>query len=220
MGKRKRIISRKTEHWIFYNFGVPFVWSILRGLTRTWKIEKINPERALERPAIYAIIHGDLVVGAQELPNFGDKLEVLTSRSRDGWMVTRYVHMFKRATIRGGSSQGAASALRQMSRRLKQGYGVIIPIDGPRGPEGEPKIGVVAVASQTGSPIIPCAVRCNSVWRFTKSWDRMMIPKPNAKVIMHWGEPFYVPADASREVLEEARVKLRDVLAEMHKGTK
>jgi lysophospholipid acyltransferase (LPLAT)-like uncharacterized protein len=220
MAKRKRIISRDTEQWLFYNIGVPMMWSVLRGLARFWKVERINPERAQDRPAIYAIYHGDLVVGAQELPHFGKRLEVLTSRSRDGWMVTRYVHLFKRATIRGGSSKGAESALRQMSRRLKQGYGVIIPVDGPRGPEGVPKIGVIAIAAQSGSPIIPCAVRSNSVWRFRKSWDRMMIAKPFAKVTMHWGEPMFVEADADRPRMEELRMELEKKLAEMHIGTK
>lgn len=220
MGKRKRLISRDTEQYLFYNFGVPAVFHVLRAIARTWKVKRINPERALDRPAIYAIYHGDLVVGAQELPNFGDKLEVLTSRSRDGWMVTRYVHLFKRATIRGGSSKGAESALRQMARRLKQGYAVVIPIDGPRGPEGDPKIGVIAIAAQTGAPIIPCAVRSNNVWRFNRSWDRMMIAKPRATVEMHWGEPMYVEQTSDRAVLEEARLKLKQTLAGMHIGTK
>lgn len=220
MAKRKRLISRNTEQWLSYNIGVPFFWAILRGLARTWKTNRINEERAHDRPAIYAIYHGDLVVGAQELPNFGKNLEVLASRSRDGWIVARYVHMFKRRTIRGGSSKGAESALRQMARRLKQGYGVIIPVDGPRGPEGEPKIGVIAIAAQTGAPIIPCAVRSQSVWRFNKSWDRMMVAKPFAKVDMHWGEPMVVPENLSREEMQEYRMRLQEILAEMHKGTK
>lgn len=220
MKKRKRLISRDSEQWLFYNIGVPVIWGILRGLARTWKVKRINPERAHDRPAIYAIYHGDLVVGAQELPNFGTKLEVLTSRSRDGWIVTRYVHMFKRATIRGGSSKGAESALRQMARRLKQGYGVIIPVDGPRGPEGDPKIGVIAIAALSGSPIIPCAVRSQSVWRFRKSWDRMMIAKPFADVEMHWGEPQYIPEGADRETMEAERLKLKKNLQELHTGTK
>ena len=220
MAKRKRIISRDTEQWLFYNFGIPLVWFIMRGLRKLWKVNRINPERANSRPAIYAIYHGDLGVGAQELPNFGPQLEVLTSRSRDGWMVTRYVHLFKRRTIRGGSSKGAESALRQMARRLKQGYGVVIPIDGPRGPEGDPKIGVIAIAAQSGAPIIPCAVRSNSVWRFNRSWDRMMIAKPFAKVDMHWGEPIHVEPDADRARMEELRLLLKEKLAELHIGTK
>jgi len=218
--KRKRLISRNAEQWLFYHWGVPAMWWVLRGLARTWKVKRINPDRANDRPAIYAIYHGDLVVGAQELPNFGGRLEVLTSRSRDGWMVTRYVHLFKRATIRGGSSKGAESALRQMARRLKQGYGVIIPIDGPRGPEGDPKIGVVAIAAMSGAPIIPCAVRTDKCWRFNRSWDRMMIAKPGAHVEMHWGDPIVVEEGLSRERMEEIRLELKQRLAEMHVGTK
>lgn len=215
MAKRKRLISRDTEQWLTYNIGVPFVWGFLRLLSRTWKQIRTNPERANQRPAIYAIYHGDLLAGAQELPHFGKRLEVLTSRSRDGWLVTRYVHLFKRSTIRGGSSKGAESALRQMARRLKQGYAVIIPVDGPRGPEGDPKIGVIAIAAQTQSPIIPCAVLSSSAWRF-KSWDRMMLPKPFATVELIWGEPFHVEANADRATMETRRLELKQKLAEMH----
>jgi len=216
--KRKRLITRDTEQWLAYNVAVPAIWAVLRLLARTWKINRIHPERELLRPAIYAIYHGDLLVGAQELPRFGKKLEVLTSRSRDGSLVTRYVHLFKRATIRGGSSKGAASALRQMARRLIQGYAVIIPVDGPRGPEGDPKIGVIAIASQTGAPIIPCAVRSQKVWRF-RSWDRMMLLKPFASADFHWGEPIQIPPGADREALEAERLKLKAILAQMHEGT-
>lgn len=219
MAKRKRLISRDTEQWLTYTIGIPIVWGILRCLAFTWRFTRINPERAHVRPSIYAIYHGDLVVGAQELPNFGSRLEVLTSRSRDGWLVTRYVHLFKRRTIRGGSSKGAESALRQMARRLTQGYSVIIPVDGPRGPEGEPKIGVIAMASLTQAPIIPCAVRSQSCWRF-RSWDRMMVVKPFGKVELHWGEPIFVEKDLDRAELEKRRVELKDILEKMHQGTK
>jgi lysophospholipid acyltransferase (LPLAT)-like uncharacterized protein len=219
VAKRKRLFSREIEHRLVNGIGVPVEWRLIRILKRTWKINWINVDVRSTKPAIFSIYHGDLVVAAWELPYVLPKVSVLTSRSRDGTVVAHFVHMFKGAvTIRGGSSRGAETALLQMRRALKAGRVVVIPIDGPRGPEGRVKIGVISVASKTGAPIIPGAVRTNSAWRF-KSWDRMMLCKPFARVDMVYGEPFYVPPDQTREQLEEHRKRLEEVMREMHQGT-
>lgn len=217
MAKRKRLISRDTEQRLAHGFGIPFAWGILKAFSRTWKIERSGVERASMKPAIFAIYHGDLAVGAFELPLLLPNVDVLTSRSRDGALVTRFVHMFKGPrTIRGGSSKGGTGALLQMRRSLINGRAVIIPIDGPRGPEGVVKPGVIAVASQTGAPIIPGAVLSKQAWRL-KSWDRMMFCKPFARVKILYGEPFYVEPEADRELIETRRKELEEKLRELHR---
>jgi len=218
VAKRKRLFSRDAEQWLANKVAVPLAYNLVRLLRKTWKLDRRNPERAQLKPAIFAIYHGDLAVGAYELPHILPDVDVLTSRSRDGQLVTRFVHMFRGPrTIRGGSSKGATSALLQMRRSLLAGRAVVIPIDGPRGPEGVVKPGVIAVAGQTGAPIIPGAVYANREWR-ARSWDRMMICKPFARVTVVYGEPFYVPRDASREQIEESRLQLEQIMREMHPG--
>lgn len=191
---------------------------MIRLLSRTWKRERVHGERAKLKPAIFAIWHGDLVVGAFELPWILPQVDVLTSRSRDGSLVTRFVHMFRGArTIRGGSSKGGTGALLSMGRSLKRGRAVVIPVDGPRGPFGVVKPGVIAVASQTGAPIIAGAVMTDRAWRF-RSWDRAFVSKPGARVRFIYGDPLTVPPDADRAVIEEYRLKLEQQLYELHRA--
>ncbi|MGI8905318.1 MAG: lysophospholipid acyltransferase family protein [Candidatus Sumerlaeaceae bacterium] len=214
--KRKRLISRDTEQWLAHRVGVPFAYHVISQFKRTWRIERVNGERALTKPCIFAIYHGDLIVGAYELPNILPNVDVLTSRSRDGTLVARFVHMFRGArTIRGSSSKGGTGALLQMRRSVMKGRAVVIPIDGPRGPEGSVKPGVIAIASQSGVPIIPGAVLCDQAWRF-RSWDRMMIAKPFARVRIVFGEQFLVEPDLDRPALEAKRAELEAIMREMH----
>jgi lysophospholipid acyltransferase (LPLAT)-like uncharacterized protein len=216
--KRKRLISREGEQWLAHKIGVPFVYHLIKAVKSTWRIDRVNAERSSIKPAIFAIYHGDLAVGAYELPRIMPNVDVLTSRSRDGTLVARFVHMFRGArTIRGGSSQGGTGALLQMRRSLLNGRAVVIPIDGPRGPEGVVKPGVIAVASQTGAPIIPGAVLTTKAWRM-RSWDRMMFCKPWARVTLVYGKPYYVPADIDRSEIEAKRQELENIMREMHAG--
>jgi lysophospholipid acyltransferase (LPLAT)-like uncharacterized protein len=214
--KRKRLISRDTEQWLAHGVGVPAAYHVINAIKKTWKIERIHEERAKLKPSIFAIYHGDLLVGAYELPRLLPEVDVLTSRSRDGSLVARFVHMFKGArTIRGGSSKGGTGALLQMRRAVLRGRAVVIPVDGPRGPEGVVKPGVIAVASQSGAPIVPGAVLCERAWRFP-SWDRMMVCKPFARVRIVYGEPFHVPPDLERAELEAKRAELEEIMRRMH----
>lgn len=214
--KRKRLISRDTEQWLAHRIGVPAAYYLVRALKATWRIERVHSERALTKPCIFAIYHGDLIVGAYELPSILPDVDVLTSRSRDGTLVARFVHMFRGArTIRGGSSKGGTGALLQMRRSVLKGRAVVIPIDGPRGPAGVVKPGVIAIASQSGVPIIPGAVLTSSAWRFP-SWDKMMVCKPFARIKLVYGEPFLVKPDLERPELEEKRAELEAIMKSMH----
>lgn len=210
---------RRLKYWFLLRAGVPVAYALIHALHRTWRIKRTGEQNAQRKPAIYAIWHGDLILGATELAWLPKGMDVLASRSRDGNLVAHYTHMSGGRTIRGSSSSGAAHALLSMRRTLLRGRSVVIPIDGPRGPAEVVKPGVIAVSSQTGVPIVPGAVLCNNVWRFT-SWDRAFVGKPFAEVTFVYGEPIYVEPNASREQIEAARQLLEQRLKELHYGKK
>ena len=58
-------------------------------------------------------------------------------------------------------------------------------------------------AQRTGVPIIPIRVRASRAWRL-KSWDRFLIPKPFARVDIHYGALTTVRADTPRAAAELA----------------
>ena len=106
--------------------------------------------------------------------------------------------------------------MRGMRESIRKKSTVVVAVDGPRGPYGIPKPGVIMTAARVGVPIIPAAVTADKVWQFN-SWDKMFIPKPFSAVTVTYGEPIHVAADANKEQIEEARLLLTSRMAEMKK---
>ncbi len=146
------------------------------------------------------------------VPRFpGDRVDVLVSRSKTGELMSRILHRFRFGTVRGSSSRGGREAMLEMARRLRSGKDVAIIPDGPRGPRYVAKMGAVALARVSGSPILPVGVSAKPTVRFN-SWDRFMLPIPFARIGIYFGEPLYVFKD---DDLEEARLRLERVLMDV-----
>jgi lysophospholipid acyltransferase (LPLAT)-like uncharacterized protein len=84
---------------------------------------------------------------------------------------------------------------------------VVLLVDGPKGPAYVAKSGVISAARMGGVPVLPTAFASRPSYRFA-SWDRMVLPLPFARVIVHYDEPLAVPRDASDEQIETLRAAL------------
>lgn len=178
----------------------------LRALARTLRIRReegaVAPLWAARVPVIYAVWHGRvLLLPYLYGPRGGG---VLTSRSRDGELVARWIARFGLVPIRGSSTRGGGEALRRLARELRDGAEVVVVPDGPTGPREVAKPGVVALARLSGAPIVPVAVGASREWRLG-SWDEFRIPQPFARCVVRFGEPMRVRLDADRAALEAAR---------------
>ncbi len=136
------------------------------------------------------------------------QVSVLISMSRDGDYATAVVNHFKQDAVRGSTSRGARSAIRELRSRVKQGNNLILTPDGPRGPaflvhHG----GIIKLSQMTGAPIIPASYDANRK-KTLNSWDKFIIPLPFSKVHMAFGEPITVPRSSSPEQIEQARIDL------------
>ncbi len=178
----------------------------LRALAGTLRVRReeaaVAPFWAARAPLIYATWHGRLLL----LPYlYGHRgAHVLTSRSRDGELVTRWIRRFGLDPVRGSSSRGGADALRVLARALRAGREVVVVPDGPRGPREVLKPGVIALARLSGVPIVPMAVSASREWRL-RSWDEFRIPRPFARCVVRFGEPIHVSRSADRSGEEAAR---------------
>ena len=216
--KRRRLLSRDFELYLTVNLGVPLLYWVLRALKATWRITRVNGDLSLTKPCILAVYHTDLVVAATELPRIVPNVDVLVSKSRDGEISNKFISMFRGANvIRGGSSKGAEAALLQMIRGLEAGNAVVLPVDGPRGPAGIVKAGLITAASQTGAPIVPGAAIVDKSWNL-RSWDRMAVPKPWTNVKIAHAPLYYVPKGISREEQEVHRLEVQRILDELRGG--
>ncbi len=172
------------------------VWLLLVLLGSTLRVRWSGGARFSEvvrerRPTILAVWHHQLFLASwliwREGVRRGLPVVVLVSRSRDGTLGTEVGRLLGAAIIRGSTSRGGGPALRQLVRALAGGSTVLVIPDGPRGPARECKPGVVALAELAGAPVLPLALGCDRGWRLG-SWDRMVIPKPFARVRVEVGE--------------------------------
>lgn len=178
-----------------------------------------------DRRGILCVWHDELL-----LPTLGAAAPVrrqaccLVSKHQDGSYLAEAMGFLEYATVRGSTSRGGASAVKQLLEDTA-GKHIIITPDGPRGPRHQMKVGAVFVASQTGRVICPGAYACRHCWRYPGSWTDMVIPKPFTTIYYVTGTPIHVPPNISRDDLEryidlmqQAMDHLGDQLAQLLRG--
>lgn len=138
----------------------------------------------------------------------GDRMTVMMSRSRDGELMAQSMFRLGVHSVRASTSKGAAAGLKELIRVARDGSDIAFTPDGPRGPARQVQPGVVFAAAVTGLPVIPVAIEASRAWE-ARSWDRMLVPKPGARVEIVYGEPLEIPRDADlAEWGERLRVAL------------
>jgi lysophospholipid acyltransferase (LPLAT)-like uncharacterized protein len=195
---------------------------LLDALLRTTSVERINPEafrlhRAAGQPIVFALWHGQLLPPTWLHRHEG--MVTLASRSADGEYIARLLHHWGYHVVRGSSSRGGESALRELVRLIRAGRSVAITADGPRGPREKLKPGVLQMAQLTGAVLVPVGTAADGAWRF-RSWDRFLLPKPFARIRIAYGDALRIPRDtdaaglAAHAELLEKRISEQVRLAE------
>lgn len=182
---------------------------------RTCRVEILRPDLLEKyfnqgRPGIGITWHRGAIFC---LYFFGKKHPaIMISRSRDGEYLARYLSIMGGVPVRGSSGRGGLAALRGMAEYLQGGPGryAATVADGPRGPRYVAKRGMIALAAQTGLPLVPLMWSAKRVWVLKNTWDRTMIPKPFAKVVFSAGKEFHYPPDIKGLELEAARQELEN----------
>ena len=166
---------------------------------------------------IVAIWHDRIFAGVWYLRNRG--LAVLTSKSKDGEYIARFLTRFGFGAIRGSSSRGGVRGLVEMIRLMRKGVPMAFTVDGPRGPRYVAKSGPVMLAKKTGNPILPFIIECSSYWQI-KSWDSLQIPRPFARAKVIYSDPIYVEGECGDAGIERKRVELQKSLDELVSAAK
>jgi len=190
-----------------------------RGLARmlrlwgaTWRLGVDNPEAQREAKATspsggvnYVFWHNRMVM--LSWTHRGQDIRILMSSSRDGRLLAALAEHLGHGTVAGSSSRGGAAGLRRLVQLSREGRDTALAVDGPRGPRGRLKPGVLQVAALAGTPVVPVAVSARPA-RVLGTWDRTLVPLPFARLRLRYGEALDVPRRASREELDG----LRDLL--------
>ena len=190
-------------------------------LGATWRIE-VDGEAILARvlaekkPHILSFWHNRTIVAAyflsRRLLRRGLPITLLASQSRDGELVTRLVAGWGVKTVRGSATRGGREALRGIYRAITQEASspLVVP-DGPKGPLYEFKAGAAVLAQMSGAPLLLLGFAADRAWHL-KSWDRLIVPKPFARVKVTLAEPQYLAKDLAGETFEAERKRLEDLL--------
>src|SRR4029450_10723050 len=109
---------------------------------------------AAGEPFILAFWHGRLFLMRYALPGT-TRITILISRHSDGEMIARTMELFGLHASRGSTTEGGAAGLREVVRRVREGYCVGFTPDGPRGPRHVAQRGVVQGARLARVPIVP-----------------------------------------------------------------
>ncbi len=150
---------------------------------------------------IFSFWHEYIVV---VLPRWGHTpLTVLCSQHRDGEWVNQTAESLGLSIVRGSSTRGGSSAIRQMKTN-SQFSSIAMTPDGPRGPRREMAMGPVYLASLLGIPLVPVGIGISNPHRL-KTWDQFAIPRPTSRVRMIFGPKIRVPRKSKRDKLEICR---------------
>src|SRR5258708_20794683 len=128
----------------------------IRGLHATLRVRHVNKENIDGQPRyILAFWHRHVLLSLES--RWRKPTTAIISRSKDGEIVSGVLHLYGAETARGSSTRGGEVALREILRDIRAGKNIAFTPDGPKGPAGIVKDGVIYVAKGSGLPIVPFA---------------------------------------------------------------
>lgn len=142
-------------------------------------------------------------------PNQKTRTAMLISLSKDGEPVAKAIKHLGLEAVRGSSThkrkkrdKGGMKALAEALRILKNGGGICITPDGPRGPAEIAQNGPVVMALRTGAPILPYAI-VSAPRKRLDTWDGFRIPYPFSRGALVFGDAVVPKPGDDREALRQ-----------------
>ncbi|HUP43478.1 MAG TPA: lysophospholipid acyltransferase family protein [Thermoanaerobaculia bacterium] len=198
---------------------------LIRALARSWRLEVVEGREVLDRvlaekrPVIFCFWHDRILPACgllvrRVLPA-GTDLTLVSSPSKDGELSARFILRHGGRVVRGSASRRGARALREVYRTVaRHGSSPILIPDGPKGPAHHFKAGVVGLAQLTRAPVFLMGYAATRSWTLG-TWDRMLLPKPFARIAVAVAPPREVPRELSEEEAERERALLEARLGEL-----
>ena len=189
---------------------------LLLGTTRT-ALDGDPEGQALllsEAPVIFALWHCQLLAClylAGVYCRAKPPLVIMASPSRDGEFIAEVARGLGFVVFPGSRRKGGLQALKHMAGYMQQGYTTALATDGSRGPARVAQKGVLYLARETQTPIVPAAV-ANSRKMTLNTWDRFEVPLPFGRSILVMGAPLWISREDRGEALERQRQVLENRL--------
>jgi len=216
------MMKKKLKKFL-YAFVFPYGGLLLvRLLSATYRVRIIgaeNEKMLLEegQGLVYASWHQRFFPG---IIFFSTRkpIAIIISKSKDGEMAARAVDVLGWHAVRGSSSEGGKEALEEIKTLARSGYRVGHIVDGPQGPFGKVKPGLIRIAQHASLAVVPTITSGQHLWVFN-SWDRFMVPKPFSRVIIRFGTPIEVPEDLDEEKFQVLKTRVERDMDALYKDT-
>ena len=216
------MVKQKFKHFL-YRYLLPYGGLLLvKIIAFTYRVRIFDPQNESdilnkEGSLIYASWHQRFFPGitffAKRKP-----IAIIISRSRDGDFISHIVDILGWYPVRGSSSRGGSEALREVKELALSGHKIGHIVDGPRGPFGVIKPGLLRIAQVAGRPIVPTITSAQKKWVFN-SWDKFIVPKPFSRVIIRFGEAIYVPPNLNEDEFEKKRLLVEQTMKGLYDDT-
>ena len=193
------------------------VWAAktLRFTSRLVQTKAIGVEQTTKGPCGIAHWHGDELA---LIPRFGHiGPTILVSHSKDGEIMAKGATSLGYRVTRGSSSRGAVGGLLALIKAVREGHAVVLAVDGPQGPRGVCKPGIVRVVQKTGVPLFPVGVAGSSRFTFKKSWNQAYLPLPFSRQVVWVDKPLYFPKKADVSEIPEYCRRVERAIGEAQK---
>jgi lysophospholipid acyltransferase (LPLAT)-like uncharacterized protein len=198
---------------------IPMVHWIVRLYLRSVRIRWVNEKEIRDHlrkggRVIAAIWHQRILIVLGYAKRFSEfSPSVMISRSRDGEIIADVYRRLNFRPVRGSSSRGGREALSAMIADLAEHPFAVHVVDGPQGPRGVIKAGLISMAKLSAAPIYPVYISVDRAW-VLKSWDRFLIPKPFSRVVIRWDGPIPIPPELDVDAFETLRLEIEKRMRE------
>jgi lysophospholipid acyltransferase (LPLAT)-like uncharacterized protein len=210
-------MSKAIKTILNSEIGVSVLYHTIRGFQSTYRFTVENEQAWMDRMAsggaiIICCWHQQFFSAIRHFRNYSHmKPPLMISKSGDGGVVAGIAIRTGWDIVRGSSSKGGSEALDEMVVKLRERRIAAHVVDGPRGPAGKVKAGLIRLAQLGEAAIAPFYVTAEKAW-FFNSWDRFMVPKPFSRVILRFGNPIELLPISGPEDFERERSRIEEIM--------
>ena len=192
------------------------VWgaNLLKLVSNLVQTELVGVARAQRSTCAVAHWHGDELA---LVPRFGHLTPtILVSHSKDGEIMARATRALGYRVTRGSSTRGAVGGLIALIKAVKEGHTVVLAVDGPQGPRGVCKPGIIRLVQKTGVPLFPVGVAAARRFVFKKTWNQVYLPLPFSRQVIFVDKPILFPEKAGPEEMDRYCRQVEESLRAAH----
>ncbi|MBF0302245.1 MAG: lysophospholipid acyltransferase family protein [Desulfamplus sp.] len=208
---------KKFKFIIYTKPFIAFIYFFIRMYAMTFRFKVENEEKWKKhlkegKTVILCVWHQQFFSAIRHFKTYANLHPgLMISQSRDGELIAGVAKRTGWHTARGSSSKGGKEAMEEMIDHLNSYHLGAHILDGPRGPIGKVKAGIIKMAQESNAIIVPFYTYADKVW-FFNSWDRFMLPKPFARVTLLFGNEIYFEQPQTPDQFESQRLYLEQTM--------